>query len=193
MFAIYFTIFIFIMMYLFNYEKNNNELFYVESSVDNKKYLVQNLQDKQVAADTLAQIRSNLEKVVEHMRNHKKYNRDDRVRRLVEKFNPNNMMETEPDSKYTSYSVNKGEKIHMCLRSRDGQNRIEEMNTLMFVALHELAHIATKSVGHTKEFWNNFRFLLERGIEIGVYTPVDYSKEPKSYCGIEVTDTPLNL
>jgi predicted metal-dependent hydrolase len=180
-------------MYLFNYDKNHNELFYVQSSVDNKKYLVQNLQDKQTAADTLAQIRRNLEQVVEHMRNNKKYQRDDRVRRLVEKFNPNNMMETEPDSKYTSFSVNKGEKIHMCLRSRDGQNKIEEMNTLMFVALHELAHIATKSVGHTKEFWDNFRFLLERGIEIGVYTPVDYSKEPKSYCGIEVTDTPLNL
>ena len=28
--------------------------------------------------------------------------------------------------------------------------------------LHELAHIMTKSVGHTEEFWNNFRYLLKQ-------------------------------
>jgi hypothetical protein len=61
----------------------------------------------------------------------------------------------------------------------------------MFVALHELSHIMTKSVGHTKEFWDNFKFILQNAIVIGIYNPVDYSKDPKSYCGIQVTDTPL--
>ncbi len=191
MFPLYFTIFVLIIIYLFHYDKKNNELFYVESTIDNKRYLVQNLEDKQSAADTLAQIRINLDKIVNHFRIHPEYSRESRIQRLIEKFNSNNLVETEPNSKYTSYSVNKGEKVHMCLRSRDGMNKIEEMNTLMFVALHELSHIMTKSVGHTKEFWDNFKFILQIAIAIGIYNAVDYTKHPKPYCGIQVTDTPL--
>ena len=66
------------------------------------------------------------------------------------KYNPNNFSETGKDSKYTSYSVNKGEKIVLCLRSRDGKDRLIDENTLTFVSIHELAHIMTKSVGHTE-------------------------------------------
>ena len=33
---------------------------------------------------------------------------------------------------------------------------IIDMNTLTFVALHELSHIATESVGHKQEFWQNY-------------------------------------
>lgn len=190
-FILCFVVFIFIMSYLFYHDSQNNELFYVKSSVDNKKYLVQNMQDKEQAANTLAQIRSRLLKLTDHL--NKTQKKDERVRRLIEKFNPDNMMETEPGSKFTSYSVNKGEKIHMCLRSRDGRNQIEEFNTLMFVALHEISHIMTKSVGHTKEFWANFKYLLEQAVSIGIYTPIDYSKEPQEYCGIQVTDTPLKM
>jgi predicted metal-dependent hydrolase len=31
----------------------------------------------------------------------------------------------------------------------------------MFVAIHEMSHTCTKSVGHKSEFWENFKFLLE--------------------------------
>ena len=30
----------------------------------------------------------------------------------------------------------------------------------MYVALHEVSHIATKSIGHNDEFWNNFKFMI---------------------------------
>ena len=63
----------------------------------------------------------------------------------------------------------------------------------MFVAIHELAHLMSKSIGHTTEFWDNMRFLLEKGIEIGIYNHIDYSKKPEDYCGIKITDTPLVL
>ena len=59
-----------------------------------------------------------------------------------------------------------------------------------FVVLHELAHIMTKSIGHTKEFWNNFKFLLQNAADIGVYTPIDYKRKPKEYCGMKITDNP---
>jgi predicted metal-dependent hydrolase len=60
----------------------------------------------------------------------------------------------------------------------------------MFVATHEIAHIMTTSVGHTEEFWNNFKFLLENAVELKLYTPVDYKKEPEGYCGMDITDNP---
>ena len=64
------------------------------------------------------------------------------------------------------------------------------MNTLTFVALHELAHVATLSVGHTEEFWNNFKFLLQEAKKIGIYNPVNYKKEPARYCGMNIDDNP---
>ena len=60
----------------------------------------------------------------------------------------------------------------------------------MYVAIHEIAHIATKSVGHTDEFWKNFKFLLQEAKEIGIYEPEDYKKNPKNYCGMKITDNP---
>ena len=60
----------------------------------------------------------------------------------------------------------------------------------MYVALHELSHIATKSIGHTDEFWENFKFLITEAKKIGVYNPVDYKKEPSRYCGMNITDNP---
>ena len=34
-----------------------------------------------------------------------------------------------------------------------------------FVALHELSHVMTVSVGHTQEFWENFKFLLKEAVD----------------------------
>ena len=44
----------------------------------------------------------------------------------------------------------------------------------MFVAFHEMAHVMSLSVGHTDEFWNNFKFILKNAIKIGVYKYVDF-------------------
>ena len=68
--------------------------------------------------------------------------------------------------------------------------KLIDENTLTFLAVHELAHVMTESVGHTKEFWQNFKFLLKDAVKMGIYTPVDYKKKPKSYCGMNITDNP---
>ena len=65
-----------------------------------------------------------------------------------------------------------------------------ELNLIIFVAIHEIAHVMTDEVGHTKKFWNNMRYLLEQGEKIGIYTPEDYSKNPKMYCGLEINSVP---
>ena len=63
----------------------------------------------------------------------------------------------------------------------------------MFVAIHELSHIMSKDTGHTKEFWDNMKYLLEKASKLGIYQAVDYSQDPTMYCGTEINSTPLNL
>jgi predicted metal-dependent hydrolase len=87
--------------------------------------------------------------------------------------------------------VNKGEKIVFCLRSKDKFANLEDENVIMFVAIHELAHIMTISIGHTEEFWNNFRFMLKEAIKMGIYIRHNFKKKPEKYCGTMITDSPL--
>ena len=91
------------------------------------------------------------------------------VMRMSNKFNPDNISESGKSSQYTSYSVNKGEKIVFCIRQKDDNESFVDMNTMTFVSIHELAHVMSKSVGHTEEFWDNFKSLLKTASENGIY------------------------
>ena len=172
-----------------HFENFTNEVSYMKSSVDEKEYLVRNMDDKQEAANVLANIRMKLEKICSIMK--EKYPDDESVKRMIRKFNPDNITEAGKNNQYTSYSVNKGEKLVFCIRQKDDKESIVEDNTITFVAIHELSHIMTKSVGHTEEFWSNFKRLLNEAIEAGLYTKENYSESPRDYCGIKVSDSPL--
>ena len=162
---------------------------YVVSTVDNNMYKVMSLPDKQDAANLLAEIRSKIVILMEHLQ--KAYQDDDRTERMVVRFDPSNISEGSNRTEYTSYSVNKGQKIVFCLRSKNENNKLVDINTMMFVALHEVAHIATKSEGHTSEFWTNFKWLLEEAVDIGIYKKQDYKTKPVKYCGVDITESPL--
>jgi len=170
-------------------EHLNNEVIYVKSTIDNNEYLVRNLKDKDEAANILAMLKNKLEKICEIMK--QKYPNDKSVIRMNEKFNSDNITESGKNNQYTSYSVNKGEKIVFCIRQKDEDESFVDENTITFVAIHELAHIMTKSVGHTKEFWNNFSKLLKEAVDNKLYQKENYSENPKEYCGIKVSDSPL--
>ena len=118
---------------------------------------------------------------------------DDRVMRLAKKFKPKQISESVSGTKYTSYSVNKGEKIVFCVRSKTKAEKLVSINTMMFVAIHELAHVMTKSVGHTDEFWSNMRYLLREAIDINLYKVQNFRKKPITYCGTKITDSPLEM
>jgi len=167
----------------------NGEVEYVKSGVDGKEYLVQSLPDKKEAADLLAQIIANLQKLVKHLEETQAD--DERTVRIVKNFNANAISEGSENAKYTSYSVNKGEKVVLCLRSRDKSNKLMDLNTMMFVALHELSHISSKTIGHDETFWNNFKWLLQNSVQIGIYQEQDFKQKPVEYCGIQITDYPL--
>lgn len=184
------TIGIIIVICTMKYEEFTSDIELVNSTVNNKKYLVRNKPDKQKAANILANISEKLQTLVDHLI--QKYSDDQRVKLLYSRFNPDNISETAYNNKYTSYSVNKGEKIVFCLRSRDTNEVLENENTLMFVALHEFSHIMTTSIGHTKEFWDNFAFVLKEAIQIKVYQYQNFKDRPVKYCGTMITDTPLD-
>ena len=169
-------------------ESERFQLKCVISGVDGNEYCVRERQDVNKVADLLASTTQRLKDLVNHMK--KEYPDDKNVQQMVENFNPKNVMETLPTSVHTAYSENKGEKIAFCVTKKRNGKRLIDENTLMFVAIHELAHTATKSIGHTTEFWENFKFLLENAKKIGIYHPEDYKKEPREYCGMEITDNP---
>lgn len=110
--------------------------------------------------------------------------------RLVNNYNPDAISENTPDSAYTSYSENKGQRIVFCIRAKR-TNKMVDLNTMMFVGIHELAHLMTRSIGHTPEFWENMRVLLRLSIRLGIYDCKNYNVESKDYCGTKITDTPL--
>ena len=159
------------------------------SNVDGETYCVRDRAKLELAADLLAEVSQKCKDLVIHMG--KKYPENEDVTRLVEKFNPTKISETLPTSEYTAYSENKGEKIAFCLNTTKMGGKLIDINTLTFVALHELAHIMTISEGHKQIFWQHFKFLLEEAKEINIYTPVDYKKNPEPYCGMKITDNPL--
>lgn len=158
------------------------------SDVDGKKYCVRERSKLTLAADRLATVNQKLAKLVQHCK--KEFPERENVTRLVEGFNPKKISETLPTSEFTAYSENKGEKLAFCLNTEKNGNNLIDPNTLTFVAIHELAHIATKSIGHKDEFWSNFKFLLGEASKINIYNQTDYKKKPVRYCGMTITDNP---
>jgi len=205
-FANAFIIIILVTIIYIYLESRTYEVVFVKSKVNDKEYLVRNLPDKQQTADLLAKMSLKLEKLVMHIEQSnnanlfKKYAKEEDntteqklkedLNRLINNFNPENLSESTPDAKYTSYSVNKGEKIVFCMRSKDSDERIVKENTMLFVAIHELGHLMTKSVGHTPEFWDNFKLLLKIAIDLKIYQHINFNKNPEKYCGTNITDTP---
>jgi hypothetical protein len=158
------------------------------SNVDGKKYCVRERHKLELAADRLANVNIKMGKLVEHC--FKTYPTRENVKRLKDGYNPKKIMETLPTSEYTAFSQNKGEKMAFCLNTEKKGDQLIDPNTLTFVALHELSHIATKSIGHKDEFWKNFKFLLGEASKIGIYEQVDYKKKPERYCGTNINDNP---
>jgi hypothetical protein len=178
-----------ICMYKYLDNLDSFDLKCVVSGVDGNKYCVRDRKQLAPAADLLAKTTQKCKKLVDYVG--EKYGDKENVQRLVKGFNPKQIMETLPTSSYTAYSENKGEKIAFCLNVKKGENDVLiDENTLMFVAIHELSHVATKSIGHKSEFWENFKFLLEKAKESGIHDPVDYKKTPQEYCGMKIHDNP---
>lgn len=163
----------------------------VKSDVDGQTYRVRDLPDKQAAADLMARVRLKMKKLKLHLE--ATFPDKPQVKQLARNFDAeaHRLGEATPQDEFTSFSVNKGQEVHFCLRQREsGDESLVEENIVTFVAIHEMGHIITKTVGHGPDFWNNFAWLLEQAERIGIYTKQDFSAHPVAYCGMKITDQP---
>ena len=186
----YFFIFVIIALIIYvYYKKKDYQLKCIILDVNGNTFCVRDRTKVQEAADLLAKITNNASKLVDYLKN--KYPNKECIQRLVNGFNPDTIKETLPNSKHTAYTENK-KQMSFCLnvKRNDEEGKLIDEHTLMFVTIHEMAHISCKSIGHKSEFWENFRFLLEEAKIAGIHEPIDYSKEPTEYCSQKINDNP---
>lgn len=167
-------------------------LVYVRSARTNKDYLVQNLPDKQEACERMASIQEKILSLMKRYKEDPATAAEPRIQTMIERFHPENMCESDMRDNTTSYSENKGDRIVVCLRQKTKGYPLVDENTVMFVVLHEIAHLMTFSIGHTPEFWANFRRILKDAIGVGVYQDANYNRSPVAYCGMEINSSPLS-
>ena len=186
----------FLLWYVYKYSVYNTSEVY--SLVDNERYFVHNAHpDKQEAADRMATIHENIIMLMRHMK--EKYTKSDnpyreRVEFLLDNFDPDVLIENSPHNirNFTSYTEDKGKTFCICLRQKFTPNaEFIDMNTVMFVVIHETSHLFTPIFGHDRPFWENFKFMLGEAVELGIYHPVDYNYNPIDFCGLNLNYNPL--
>lgn len=119
---------------------------------------------------------------------------DPRTERLKARFNINRIYEVYPNNiQYdTSFTINKGEEMGVCVRSGEDFYKIEKLEVILFVFIHELAHIMSITEQHTNEFWTNFKYLLKVSYDNNLLPgPIDYSENPEAYCSLVVDYNPV--
>lgn len=176
---------ILVVILVFYLKKASGEVTYVVAALDGRRYLCLKLPDRQEAAERLAGLTERMLSLVHHM---VAISPDDEaVQQLYRNFDPDAIHEGSHTSGYTSFSVSKGESITLCIRQTDYS--FVDPNTVTYVAIHELGHLMTASIGHDETFWSNFKKLLEEAMKIGVYEKKDFTSSPEAYCGIKITSS----
>ena len=181
-----FVIVIFIFMHF-------KEVKYIESYTGTK-YLVRNTGDSKKAADLLQSVIDRLEYLIKYINNHKSLNTDfvkPYFTTIQERFPTIVFRESTSKNKFTSYSVNKGEEIVLCLRSK-ATNELHNLNEILYVAIHEVSHVGCPELDHTPLFNKINKRMLEFAVESGIYIYKNYDRNPEDYCGIEINTTLLD-
>lgn len=185
----YIAVFIFavvILLYYINYR-------YTVLATDGRKYnVLESYENQDMAANMLSRINRGTVELMRYLK--KKYGRsNDRVNRLLKRYNPDVLYEHRPTllDPNIAYTMFKGRSLHICIRDIK-TGKFQKYNTIMFVMLHELAHIATHVRQHPPEFWLTFRWLIENAVEASVYHPVNYALHPEKFCdGTLISYNPL--
>lgn len=175
----------------------------VKADIDGNKYSVlSQYDDKDKAANIIASVDKFADKLINKLNDvyiikPQPATKDYKIGKLITsriiiRYDDDNLIENEPRSKeLTSYTKNKGDIIALCIREKlSGKNKIHDINDIIFVFIHELAHVGSVSITHDEEFWTNFKFLMEFCKKYGLFEPVDYKKNPIVYCGLQITHNP---
>jgi len=186
-------IIIFIYIYFFLNKKN----FVSIESYNGTKYMVYNdnlNKDKanllELVVKNMCILKNNLIKNIESddLKEYKSY-----IKQLDKNFNENrtSIYETDPTSSLTSFSVNKGEELSVCLKSKNS-GKLHDINLLMYVVIHEMSHFACPEIGHGALFQKIFKKFIEVSIKLEIYNYDDYTSKPLEYCGMILSSSVAN-
>lgn len=178
----------------YNYYLQNNNLLIIEG-IDGNNYYVRDDNNKDKAVAVLYELRQNIKKLInfieENSENDTEYSiYKENINLIKNKIDNVIIKETPETSSYTSYSVNKGQELYLCIRSKK-TNEIHDINDLLYVAIHEIAHIGCPEIGHTNLFFKINFYLLKKAVEFNLYKFDDYNNIPREYCGINLNNTLL--
>lgn len=155
---------------------------------ETKYYINKTLENSDEALKKLKDIKDEINKLFNILR--KKYPDDYRIKNFNKRWKSKEFYETTPGNGETSYTINKGLKTAFCLRDTNTE-KIHNDRTLMFVVIHELSHVISDDIGHTNEFWDNFKWLLNQANEYLLFPLVNYKNNPVIYCGVTINDNPF--
>jgi hypothetical protein len=161
-----------ILLVLLYPKKNYTDLYiYKSTDVNIKKNILKQL------VDNLYKLRNKLIQL---------YPTNSYVMQLQQNMDPYRTIiyETDPSSSYTSFTVNKGSELHMCLHSKI-TGELHDINILTYVGIHEMAHMANPEVGHGPLFQKIFNFFLEVAIKEKIYNP-DFLNTSVEFCGKQI-------
>lgn len=135
--------------------------------------------DKIASANVLCTLNTNTKKLINSLL--MKYPMDPRSQKLKDEHDDDDYIESFDET----YNLGKGKKIPIVIRDPK-TGKLYNINTIMFVNIHELAHTITNQIDtgpgrHSDEFYRNFKWLLHEAITIGIYQPVNYSLHPVQY------------
>jgi hypothetical protein len=174
-----------IIVLMINHHEEFNSKETVKDGHFNLKYHIINDDDADKTAVIINDLNLFVIDVIDHLKVAIVENRidDDHmyfVKNLVNKYNPMVVSEGNSDDSDTSFIINKGDKMVICVKNRN--NEFHDMSLLKFVTLHEISHIGSIEYQHESEFWDNFRWLLRFVVKERMYEPIDYGKYPIEYC-----------
>uniref|UniRef100_A0A6C0LS01 Uncharacterized protein n=1 Tax=viral metagenome TaxID=1070528 RepID=A0A6C0LS01_9ZZZZ len=168
---------------------STNEAIFMKSNFNKKEYLVQNEYQKEEASYILSVIHKRILLFKNYLEKHKedfpKYR--PYIEQFCKRINNLVLQENSPYGKYTSYTVNKGDEIAVCLRSKKTYE-LHDLNLIMYVIIHELAHVACPEVDHTDLFKDIFVFFLRIAIFLKIYKDTNYKINPTEYCGLIINE-----
>ena len=169
---------------------NQREVSVIKSSYDNNYYVVKEAVDSEEAADILAKLKQDIFKITDYLyENRDKFpENEEYIDQLYNRIQNVSIIEN-TGNKYTSYTVNKGDQIVFCLRSKNEKRKgqLHDYNLIMYVALHEISHVACPEQGHTQLFHEIFNFICSEAIKLGMYTKIDFNRDPQEYCGMTIS------
>jgi hypothetical protein len=137
------------------------------------------------ASELLCEVHKRTVKLIEHIG--RKYGQTSETYTRLKKYYQYTDLTEAAKSETINKTMGPLDKIYLCIESKAGI--LYDINTIMFVQIHELTHVSIPNFSdtdHPEFFWDKNRQMIKDAIEAGIYSYVDYEKNPTEYCGMMI-------